>query len=126
MLVSSPLSVPVSKKNKFILNLNNYRNTHFYSLNTAKREYKALISHLLKGQSFKMPIQITYCYYPKTKRKTDLGNVLSVHQKFFEDALTELKCIPDDDYTQIIQSTFTFGTVDPENPRVDIFITESP
>ena len=115
----------VSKKRKFILNLNNYRNTHFYSLNAAKKVYKSTVMPQLVGRVLQTPICVQYVYYPKTKRKTDLGNVLSIHQKFFEDALTELGCIADDDYSLIPQSIYSFGAVDPLNPRVEITIVET-
>jgi|TARA_B110000261_G_scaffold37581_1_gene43771 Holliday junction resolvase RusA-like endonuclease len=61
---------------------------------------------------------------PKTARRTDLGNVLSVHQKYFEDALVELGCIPDDDYKHIVRTTFVFGKKDKDNPRVIIKVKE--
>lgn len=125
MLVVSPLSVQTSKSKKFILNLNQYRNTHFHVLNAAKVEYKALIHDQLAGKSLQTPIIVTYTYFPKTKRRTDLGNVLSIHQKFFEDALTELGCIEDDDYTRIVQTIYTFGDIDKSDPRVEIKIAES-
>jgi len=125
MLICAPLSVPTSKSKKFILNLNQYRNTHFIVLNKAKHEYKEEIASQLEGLSFKPPIIVTYTLYPKTKRRTDLGNVLSIHQKFFEDALVESGCITDDDYHTIVQTLFKFGSVDPSNPRVEIKIVES-
>ena len=42
MLIESPLRVPAGK-NDFILNLNNYRNEHYQTLNKAKIAYKQLI-----------------------------------------------------------------------------------
>jgi len=53
-----------------------------------------------------------------------LGNVLSVHQKYFEDALVELGCIPDDDYKHIVRTTFVFGEKDKNDPRVIITVKE--
>lgn len=70
------------------------------------------------------PIEVKYVYFPGTKRLTDLGNVLSIHQKFFEDALVELGYLEDDNYNHIISSTQAFGGVCKENPRVEIHITE--
>jgi hypothetical protein len=121
----SPLSVIVNKKGrKFILNLNNYRNTHYQTLNKAKIIYKDEMLTQLTGVKFKCPIEIEYCLMPKTARRTDLGNVGSVHQKYFEDALVELNCIPDDDYTHIVRTTFVFGHKDKDDPRVIITVTE--
>ena len=67
---------------------------------------------------------IDYVLFPKSRRKTDLGNVLSVHQKFCEDALVEHGCLVDDDYKHILETRFRFGFVDKENPRVEIIIKE--
>jgi hypothetical protein len=79
-------------------------------------------------QILKLPkmekIQVSYTLYPGTKRRTDTGNVVSVHKKFFEDALVELGIIPDDDYLHIVKSEESFGEVDKEFPRVEILITQ--
>lgn len=124
-LISSPLDVPVNKSGKkFILNMNNYRNTHYHVLNKAKKVYKELISQSILGLPLFNKIKLEFTLYPKTKRSTDLDNVCSIHAKFFQDALTELGRIPDDNYNHIVEVTYKFGSVDKENPRVDITITE--
>lgn len=124
MIIHSPLWTQQSKTKKFYLNLNVYRNAHFHTLNKAKVEYKKLV----KDQILLLPkmdkIRVSYWLYPKTKRRTDLGNIISIHQKFFEDALVEFGIIPDDSYEHVIQSAMAFGELDKENPRVDIFIEE--
>jgi len=77
----SPLYVMVGKK-KIYLNLNVYRNLHHQALNKAKINYKAIIA----DQVIKLPIMdrimIQYVLYPKTRRLTDLDNVISIHAKF--------------------------------------------
>jgi len=122
--VISPLRVVQSAKKDFILNLNNYRNTHYRSLNTTKINYKAV----MKEQIEKLPkfevITVHYTIYPASRRRTDLGNVVSVHKKYFEDALVEFGRIPDDDYEHIIFNSESFGNVDKENPRVVITISK--
>lgn len=124
MRINSPLWTQQSKVKKFYLNLNVYRNAHFHTLNKAKIEYKKLV----KNQILLLPkmdkIQVSYWLYPKTKRRTDLGNIISIHQKFFEDALVELGIIPDDSYDHIIRSAMAFGKIDKVNPRVEILIEE--
>ena len=120
--LSSPLRVYQTKKKDFILNLNVYRNSHYRTLNTVKIRYK----EVMKEQILKLPkmekIILHYRLYPKSRRLTDLDNVISVHSKFFQDALVELGIIPDDDYRYIIGSTQEFGEVDKDNPRVEIKI----
>lgn len=122
MLIVSPLRVPISKTKLFTLNLNIYRNSHFHVLYKAKIEYKKVISK----QLVKLPklgvVTISYTYFPKTKRKVDLGNVLSIHQKFFEDAIVELGVLEDDDYKHIPKTIYLFGGIDKTNPRVEIRI----
>lgn len=52
----------------------------------------------------------------------DLGNVLSIHDKFFCDALVDLGKLPDDNYHFIPSIAFHMGEVNKLNPRVDIEI----
>jgi len=122
--VISPLRVKQSEKKDFILNLNNYRNTHYRSLNTTKINYKAVMKEQIEGLPEFEVITVHYTIYPASRRRTDLGNVVSVHKKYFEDALVEFGRIPDDDYTHIIFNSESFGNVDKENPRVVITISE--
>jgi len=91
MALISPLKVPVTKKKYFILNLNNYRNAHFFVLNKAKITYKEMMQDQLNKLTSYTKISVEYILYPRTKRLTDLGNVLSIHQKFFEDCLCRKK-----------------------------------
>ena len=118
----SPLAVPKTKTKNFILNLNIYRNTHYQTLNKVKINYKTV----MKNQIMKLPIftklSIEYTLYPKTKRLTDLENVISIHQKFFQDALVEFGRIEDDTYLHIVESIQRFGEVDKHNPRVEIHL----
>ena len=47
MILVLPLTVPVSKNSKFILNLNNYRNAHFLVLSKAKANYSHAVAMML-------------------------------------------------------------------------------
>jgi len=111
-------------KKYFALNLNIYRNAYFLILNKAKVAYKELIKDQLKNLSIKPPICITYTYYPPDKRKSDLGNILPIHAKFFEDALVEFGCLPDDNYKFIPEIIYKIGSIDSSDPRVEIEIKE--
>jgi hypothetical protein len=73
--IISPLSAPVSANKKFILNLNNYRNTLYQVLNKAKANYKELIVPQLEALEQFEQVFIHYRLFPKTKRRTDIGNV---------------------------------------------------
>jgi len=121
MVLISPLSVPQTKTKNFILNLNVYRNAHFHVLNKAKINYKAImLEQIIKLNPINEPMCITYTLYPK--RLCDISNILTVHDKFFCDALTELNKIPDDNYKYVPKVFFEFGEVDKVNPRVEISI----
>lgn len=122
IIIKSPLSVPISKKKQFILNLNNYRNLFYRLLNISKINYKEIvkqqIQELLPDGLEK--IAVIYRVYKGDKRRFDLGNICSVHEKYFEDAVVELGKLPDDKYNNIISVVFLLGGIASENPRVDI------
>lgn len=116
----SPLRVFMTKAKNFILNMNQYRNTHFRLLNHTKINYKKYMEHqIIKSDTFGRVVCI-YTAYPKTNRKQDLGNVCSIHEKYFEDAMVEFGKLGDDNMKNIPLVIYRYGGVDPENPRVDI------
>lgn len=90
--------------------------------NKAKIQYKKDIDYQLSQLFTFDKIALTYILFPATKRKTDISNVLSIHDKFFCDALVEKGVIKDDDYTNISEVVYKFGEVDKDNPRVEIYI----
>lgn len=124
MKIISPLKVKQSKEKMFILNLNNYRNAHYMTLNKVKVEYKEAVREQVEKLPIYNKVMIHYEVYPKTQRRTDIGNVVAIHKKFFEDALVELGRIPDDSFDHVIGSSESFGCVDNTNPRVEIQIIE--
>lgn len=120
----SPLKILKSKVREFILNLNQYRNTHYRVLNTCKINYKEhMKKQIKKAKRFNKAIFV-YKVFASSNRKYDLGNVCSVHEKFFEDAFVELKRIEDDNATYIPIVLYLKGNVDKENPRVEIDVFE--
>ena len=120
----APLYVMKSKKKKFYVGLNTYRNTHYAVSNKVKIAYK---KHM-RDQILKLPIfnkiELTYTLYPRTKALCDIGNILSIHDKFLCDALVEYGVLPEDNYLHIPKITFLIGHVDKLNPRVEILIQE--
>lgn len=123
-VISLPLSVPLSSKSKFILNLNQYRNKHYLSLNRAKVTFKELVQDAIVLLPEMDRVSLTYTVYPKTLQAFDVSNVCSVVDKFFCDALVELGKLPDDNYHHLAQINFRFGAVDKSNPRVEVLIEE--
>lgn len=123
--LQSPLSISVGKR-KFILNLNNFRNAHYLTLNRAKVLYKEYMREQIKKlPQLQPPIQVVYRVYKGDNRRCDTGNVCSIHQKFFEDALVELGKLPDDNHNMIVRSIFEWGGVDKLAPCVEIMIEEA-
>jgi len=126
--ILSPLFVMLPRKTKadkkLMLNLNVYRNTHYQTLNNAKVVYKELMEPQVSLMPYFERIEVSFTLYPKTKRRTDLGNVCSIHEKFFMDSLVELGKLPDDDYTHHVMTVYELGEVDKAYPRVEILIRE--
>ena len=107
---------------KYILNLNNYRNTLYIVLNQAKQIYTAAISPQVAALKPQNTMRCRYILYPKTRRITDTHNVCCIHEKFFMDTIIKLHKLPDDNYLYYLETSYTFGKVDKDNPRVDIEI----
>lgn len=123
-VVQSPLSVQLSKKKKFILNLNNYRNASFFLLNDAKKAYKKTVLPQLEKLPKFSKVRLTYVFYPSSRRRYDIANVCSIVDKFFSDALVETGHLEDDNYNYIPDVLYCIGELDKTNPRVQILIEE--
>ena len=125
-IISLPITIPVSKKNKFSLNLNQYRNTHFQILNKAKVNFHTAVAALIKHLPFIESCGITYTLYVPTKRRVDIRNICSVVDKFFCDTLVESGKLADDNFQVVRSVSYQFGGVDSLNPRVEARITLNP
>ena len=126
MEIDLPLEVFYSKKKKFILNLNNYRNAHYRVLSTAKRIYSDNLVPRLEGfDSFSEPVTLTYTYYARSNRRLDISNPCSIIDKFACDALVKAEILEDDSFNQIKQVVYIFGGVDKDNPRCELEITKT-
>ena len=123
-IIESPLYIQLSKNKKFILNLNNYRNMYFRTLNNSKIAYKQTMQEIILDQ-IPVPldkIAIQYKVFKGDRRRFDVGNVASIHQKYFEDAIVELGRLPDDRHENLPLTFFSFGGVSTDRPRVEITI----
>ncbi len=126
-IISMPLCVRwgVRKPKNIYFNLNSYRNWHYMASNNYKKWYKEHAEVKLAEQNiipFSQPISLEFVLWKGSKRKVDRANPLSVHEKFFCDALVELAYMPDDNDNFIESSFYRTGGIDRENPRVDIII----
>lgn len=124
--VSMPLFLMLGKdgSEKYYINLNNYRNWHYIVNNNLKKLYKKIAWSYIYKLKFEKRITIEFVLWRADKRSGDRSNVLSIHEKFFCDALTTSKCIPDDNDKYIYSTSYRTGGIDKDNPRVDIHITE--
>lgn len=68
-------------------------------------------------------VSITYTLYTANRRLCDIANICSVTDKFFCDALVSLKRIEEDNYLFIPEIKYIFGSIDKDNPRVEVLIT---
>lgn len=122
-VINVPISLQLGSK-RFYLNMNVYRNAHYYILNNAKHLFKELIKDDISKLPIMGAIEVEYCLYPGSKRLCDISNVCCVVDKFFSDALVELGKLEDDNYTCITKITYCFGSIDKENPRVQVTLKE--
>lgn len=124
IILKSPLAIRVNGKRQFILNLNNYRNAYFRTLNSAKVNYKAYMQEQILSEIYKPleKIAIQYKVFKGDRRRFDVGNVTSIHQKFFEDAIVELGKLPDDRHENLPLTFDSFGGISQADPHVEITI----
>lgn len=122
--IDLPLVVFTSKKNKFILNLNNFRNTHYRTLTTAKKKYQEAIVQQLQGRNKirRRNLLLEYTYYHGNARRVDVANPCSIIDKFTCDALVESGVLPDDNTDYITEVRYKNARIDRENPRAELRI----
>ena len=125
MKIDLPLEVYYSKKKKFILNLNNYRNAHYRVLSISKRLYSEnLVPRLKDFDRFTEPVSLTYTYYARSNRRLDISNPCSIIDKFACDALVKAEILEDDSFKQIKEVVYKFGGVEKDNPRCELVISK--
>jgi hypothetical protein len=136
MKIILPFSVSIPRKKSadkvWILNLNTYRNTHHFTLNTVKILWKDIVAEAISQEAVRKwcydpkhtfsKFRFVYTVYPETQRKFDLGNVLSIVQKFTDDALIDLGIIPDDNYKIIEEVVYRYGGWCKSYPRIELEI----
>jgi hypothetical protein len=102
-----PYNIIVPRKTKagkkYAINLNMYRNWSHFLNNDIKKLYREYMHEQLQHLPHFDVLYIIYKTYYATNGRHDKGNVLSVTQKFFLDALVETETI-DDDNDSIIKA----------------------
>jgi len=125
-IVDMPLFFQLKKGGKkYHINLNNYHTWHYQVRNKLKKEYcKYSYYQLLANKIFKIerPIKLFFIFCPPDKRKRDRSNILSIHEKFFCDALVFCGVLKDDDDSRIVSTHYY--TSKNKNGLVRIIIQE--
>ena len=130
IMIELPLFVMIPRKTKedkkFSFNLNLYRNAHHIILNDAKKLMAEYVLEALRDLEWRLkpPLRFTYTVFPGNGRKFDLANVLSVIQKFTDDALITAGLIKDDNYRVVREINYRIGEQDKLNPRAELMIEE--
>jgi len=126
--ISMPLAVFLPRKTmpdkKYIINKNGERNWQGFVYKEIKKAYCDIARPKIEGLWFGLPVKLTFTLWKAQNRRLDRMNPLSIHCKFFEDAMVECGCIEDDNDKFTHSHHFYTGGVDKENPRVDILIQE--
>ena len=124
--IKLPMRMKVNKGGELeSLNLNVYRNLHFYKLNFQKKAFHDFVKPLLSGLPPMEAVKLHYQINPKGGSRLDTMNVGSVVDKFFSDALVLCGIVPDDDYKHVVKNDFEFGNLCPNDPHVLVTITET-
>ena len=120
MIIKLPLKINAAKQyaipKPFGMNLNEYRNLHYRSLNCAKVNYTEIVRAIvLTEHGLNYPIfskvNLEYTLYRKDKRLCDVSNVCSVVDKFACDALVKLGILPEDNYNHVIEVNYKWGGI---------------
>lgn len=117
----------LKKSTTSLISLNWYRNAYHFDQNKVKQFMHKEILPQLSGSTYKQ-YEVLYVYYYKSKT-SDLGNVTAMASKWLNDTLKESSAIEDDNVQYLLAEYHLVGTMDKDNPRVEVYIkemTESP
>ena len=125
MIINITLPVYFQLKNKKILvGLSWYRNAHYFESNNVKSYYHNFVELLLKGNTKKFDkYTIEYTYFYKN-RLSDTNNVVTVIDKFLQDALILCSVVKKDNVICSVGTKINSSILDKENPRIEVIIRE--
>jgi hypothetical protein len=118
--VSVPISVPVTKKKKFYLNLNQYRNAHHFTLSRAKVNFHEIVAPIIKHLPRYDTVTFIYTLFTGSEQLVDTPNVCSIVDKFFSDVMVTCQKLEDDNRKIVLGSIYLYGGVDRFNPRCEV------
>lgn len=120
--IALPWKIPLSKNKDFPINLNHYRNASYHELNNAKIKFEKTVSDLLGSVLCMEACGLFYVVFPPSKRECDISNICCIADKFFSDTLVSCGKIVDDNFNIVKNINFSYGHVDPLNPRIEVTI----
>ena len=114
-----------TKKDKtFLVNLNWWRNSHYYIKNEVKTWFTEYITKELtdaKVKPIKGKYELAFVYYYKNVT-SDLDNVCAMANKHFNDAAQLYGLVQNDNVKYCVKSCYYVGEKDKDNPRIEVFI----
>lgn len=127
IVFNMPLYVVLVRK-KYYINLNGYRNWHYHLNNVLKQLYSDLVfQQVLENnmQKIDYKVNIDFLLIRGDKRCVDKANVLSIHEKFFCDALVCIGIIEDDNDTIFNRHTYHPTIYRKGSSKVKIVLTRA-
>lgn len=120
-----PLSVNVSSRTKFHLNLNHYHKAHPKKIYRAKMEFYRVMKDQVRSLPGWGRVSVRYSLFLDNGRRLDTPNVITVVDKFLMDCLVLNGKLPDDDYKHYLHGSWRCCGIDRGNGRVEVeFIDE--
>lgn len=97
-----------NKAQKFILNLNNYRNSHRLLLAGSKVAYHMAVKRILENHGDLVDfrgkkVACRFDYWHPNNRKVDVSNPIAIIEKYVFDALQDCNIISDDNCENLIR-----------------------
>ena len=122
--LSVPLRLPIHTKKSpyFYLNLNVYRNAHYFTLDKAKKTFEEYVWNQVKSIPKLEFIGLEYTLHPGSRKKMDISNTCCIVDKFFCDTLVNAGVIEDDNYNICKKIVYLVGDMDKNNPHVTIYL----
>jgi hypothetical protein len=105
----------------FLMSLNWYRNAFYHQQAKVKRDYHELISNFNLKLDIDSPYKLHLTLYYKNKN-SDGANIAPLIEKFFLDAIQDLKIVKNDTVMYHLGTTWEVGGEDKENPRCEVVL----
>jgi Holliday junction resolvase RusA-like endonuclease len=104
-----------------LVNLNWFRNAHYFEQNKVKKHYHDLVQQSIKDVNIRLDKQYTLDIDLFYKNKvSDPSNIIPMMVKYLLDALQDLKILSQDNVVHHVGTNWKVVGKDTENPRVVI------